>query len=127
MSNSNKINYVCHRGNNRVAIVLCPNICRRFLHFSKVEGAEESWVLRDYIGNGQIVRRNHPDAAELKDIEKEILLSLDTNRVLNEKHEDATWKKYLQQLSQSFINDPDLSDDPLQRFAECWEPLGNST
>jgi hypothetical protein len=114
------INYVPHGGNHQVAIVFCPNICRRFLHLSRDASPGTGWVLRDYI-RGQ--KLDHKQLLNAVDIEEEIHLSLDKNRVLNISCEEReTWKKYMRQLSENFINVPDMGGAP-QKFADSWESL----
>ena len=117
------INFVSHGGVHQVAIVLCPNISRRFLHLSKDVSPDTSWVLRDYIGGQQIVRRNHSDAEELENIEQEVWLSLEKDQVLFVKYQEVeTWKENLKKLSENIINAPDLNGEP-QGFTGFWEPL----
>ena len=116
------INYVPRVGKHRVAVVLCPSICPHFLHLSH-DSVDGSWVVRDYIGGRQIVRRNHPNAIDMNDIEREVLLSLDDDHVLTERYDNTVmWRDHMGQLTERFVNLPGWGGLP-QHFGNYWEPM----
>ena len=117
------INYVSHRGKHQVAIVLCPDICMRFVHLSKDK--DGGWVVRDYI-------KDLKSAGQDSNIEQRVVFSFEKKRLLpKETHfletadieEKANWKALLETLSSDMLNQYDLMTPPKDLEGRSWEPL----
>ena len=115
-----QIQYVSHVPPHRVAIVYCPTICERLLHFSHDEGTESGWRLRDFV-TGKIIGKKHDEKPDAAQIENLVIVS-EGAPYYSIEHVNE-WKAYMKLRSLATIRQPDFESAPKSVDGLTWDDM----